>query len=135
MARGGGGIARNVGLLVLRVGASATLFLAHGWPKITHFNELADQFANPIGVGATASLVLVVFAEVFCTALVALGLLTRIFAMPIVIFFTVAVFIQHLHDPFQQKELAVVFGVMFVSILLLGPGRFSLDAWLGREGD
>jgi putative oxidoreductase len=134
MARSGG-LLRNSGLLILRVGASATLFLAHGWPKITHFNEMADQFANPIGIGATASLVLVVFAEVFCTALVALGLLTRIFAAPIVIFFTVAVFIQHLHDPFGHKELAVLYGLIFLALLFTGPGRFSLDAWLGREGE
>lgn len=134
MARSSG-LARNIGLLILRVGASVTLFLGHGWPKITHFGELADKFANPIGVGPTMSLVLVVFAEVFCTALVALGLLTRLFAVPIVIFFTVAVFIQHLHDPFRQKELAVVFGIVFFSLLLTGPGRFSLDGWLGREGD
>jgi len=54
---------RDIGLLLLRVGAGAMLFLGHGWGKITHFSERAGQFADPIHLGSGPSFTLVVFAE------------------------------------------------------------------------
>lgn len=126
----------DVGLLVLRLGAGALLFGAHGWSKITHFSERVAQFADPIHLGGPASFTLVVFAEAICTALVALGLLTRWAVIPIVIFFLVAVFIQHADDPWNRKELPLLFMIAFLPLLFTGPGRFSVDAWLAktREG-
>jgi putative oxidoreductase len=70
----------------------------------------------------------VVFAEVFCAALVMLGLLTRLAAVPIVIFLGVAFFIQHAHDPWPQRELALLYLLPFLALIGTGAGRFSLDA-------
>jgi putative oxidoreductase len=40
---------------------------------------------------------------------------------------TVAVFIRHASDPFDVKELALLYGTIAMAIVLIGPGRFSLD--------
>jgi putative oxidoreductase len=45
----------------------------------------------------------------------------------------VAAFIVHGDDPFQKKELALLFLTPFLALLLAGPGRFSLDAVIGRR--
>jgi len=122
----------SIGLLVLRVGMSALLFLKHGWPKALNFAERTQTFSDPLGVGSGMSLTLVVFAEFVCSTLVALGLLTRLACIPIIIFTLVAVFVQHAADPFAKKELAIVYGISYLALLLTGPGRFSFDALIGR---
>ena len=123
-------LASNLGLLALRLGAGGLLLYGHGWGKLMHFSERAAAFANPIGLGASASFVLVVFAEVVCAALVMIGFLTRLSTIPLIIFFTVAGFIQHAADPWAKRELAFIYAVPFLTLLLTGPGRFSLDARL-----
>ena len=123
----------DIGLLLLRVGAGAMLFWGHGWPKITHFAERAPNFADPIHLGPPASFTLVVFAEVFCSAFVAMGFRTRWAAIPLIVFFIVAGFIQHAADPWNRKALAFAFLVIFLSLLIMGPGRYSLDALIQRR--
>jgi putative oxidoreductase len=122
-----------IGLLILRVGSASLLFFAHGWPKIAHFADRAGQFSDPLHVGSTASLALVVFAEVLCSAMVAVGLLTRWAVIPILIFLLVAGFIQHGADPWARKELAFVYLVAFLPLLFTGAGRFSIDALISKR--
>src|SRR5258705_3055008 len=64
-------------LLLLRVVFGA-LLITHGWPKLMNFASLSQKFADPLHVGRAASLGMTVFAEVFCSVFVILGLLTRL---------------------------------------------------------
>lgn len=123
---------QSVGLLVLRLGVGGLLLYGHGWGKITKFAERAPKFADPIGLGSETSFALVVFAEVFCATAVMLGLATRFAAVPIVIFSLVAAFVQHGADPFDDKELALIYGVPMLALIFTGGGRYSLDAAIGR---
>lgn len=132
MSSNGKIILHSLGLLVLRVGAGGFLLYGHGWPKITHFAERAASFANPIGVGPTASLALVVFAKVFCALFVILGVATPLASIPIVIFLLVAAFIQGARAPWSDKDLALIYLVPFVTLLFTGGGRFTLDAVIRR---
>ena len=120
-----------LGQLTLRLGASGLLIYGHGWPKLTHFAQRAAHFPDPLHVGHTLSLSLVVFAEVVCAGAVALGLLTRLAVIPLLIFFGVAAFVQNGAAPFADKELALIFAVPYIGIALIGPGRFSVDAARG----
>ncbi|HET9950880.1 MAG TPA: DoxX family protein [Candidatus Eisenbacteria bacterium] len=126
-------ISKSVGLLLLRAGTGGLLLYAHGWGKITHFSERAATFADPIGLGSWWSFALVVLAEVFCSAALILGLATRLAAIPIVIFSLVAVFVQHAADPFAKKELPLLYMIPALTLLLTGPGRFSIDALFARK--
>lgn len=123
----------SFGLLVLRLGAGVPLLMSHGWGKLAGFSDRATRFADPLHVGSPSSLALVVFAEVFCSAAVVLGLFTRIAVVPWIIFFSVAFFIQHAPDPFPRKELALLYGVIALALLFLGGGRYALDGWLLRK--
>ena len=85
------------------------------------------QFADPIGMGVELSLVLAVFAEFFCAILLILGFTSRLAAIPLMITMFVAGFIVHGADPFQVKEFALLYGIVFTALLITGPGKFSLD--------
>lgn len=116
-----------LGLLVLRVGVAGIMLLSHGLGKFQKFSELASSFPDPLGVGNQLSLTLAVGAEFFCSALVILGLLTRLACVPLIITMCVAAFIIHAADPWQKQEFAIMFLIPFVVILIAGPGKFSLD--------
>jgi putative oxidoreductase len=120
-------------ILVARVVPTLLLVYGHGWSKVAHFADRAGHFSNPIGLGSEASFVLVVFAEVVCSILVALGLFARPATIPLLIFFSVAIFVQHVHDPFPKRELPMLYAVPYLVVLITGPGRFSLDALIRKR--
>jgi len=115
------------GPLILRVVAAGTMLFVHGLDKFLHFSQYVMQFPDPIGVGAKTGLMLVVFAEVVCSAFVLLGLFTRIALIPLIITMCVAFFIVHAHDPFMKKELALMYLSVFSALFLVGPGAFSVQ--------
>jgi len=121
----------SIGLLVLRLGTGGLLFYGHGLGKIMNFSTRAAAFSDPIGLGPETSMALVVFAEVFCSIALVLGLATRLAGIPIVIFSLVAVFVQHAADPFAKKELALLYLVPALTLIATGAGRFSLDHLIG----
>jgi putative oxidoreductase len=117
----------DLGILVLRAGAGGLMLWQHGWPKLVNFTDKMDTFADPIGLGSTISLSLIVLAEAVCALLVALGLWTRFTTIPLIIGMGVAAFIAHDGDPFGKKEMAVLYMIAFFAIFLTGSGRYSLD--------
>ncbi|GMV43529.1 MAG: hypothetical protein AMXMBFR64_52450 [Myxococcales bacterium] len=123
----------SAALLVLRLGSGAFMAAAHGWPKLQTYTEKVSSWADPIGIGSAPSLTLAVFAELLCAAAIALGLLTRAALVPLIVTMLVAVFVVHAEDPFQKKELGLLYLVSYVALLLAGPGRYSLDAWIGAR--
>ncbi len=120
-------------LLVLRVWLGVSMLALHGWGKVVNFGGMASKFADPFGLGPTVSLVLAIFGEVVCAALLALGLATRFAALALVVVMSVAFFMAHgakLSGP-GNGELAFVYLAGYVAIFLAGPGRFSIDRKLG----
>lgn len=127
------GNAGSIGLLVLRVWAGLIMAFSHGLGKLTSFDQRSANFADPLGVGSSFSLSLVVFAEFFCALALVLGLLTRGAVIPLIITMVVAAFVIHGDDPFGKKELALMFLGSFVTVFIAGPGKYSLDRLLTRK--
>ena len=118
------------GLLVLRVATGMTMAVAHGWPKLERLMSDAPRFADPFGIGVVPSLALATFGELVCGILIALGLGTRLAAVPFAFTMLVAMFVAHAGDPWSDKERAFLFLVPAIALMITGPGRYSLDAWI-----
>jgi putative oxidoreductase len=119
--------AASLGLGFLRIAAGLQLFWAHGLPKLLHFHEKAAHFPDPLGFGSNFSLALVIFAECFCSVPVALGVLTRLFCLPIL--FNMAMAVRaHEWSVFGKGELAWIYGLAFLAIFLGGGGSLSLQS-------
>lgn len=117
--------------LLLRVGAGS-LMIVHGLDKLMHFAEKSGKFADPFHIGMTTSLALTVFAEFFCAAFIILGLFTRLATIPLIICMAVALFYAHGGDFFGEGSAAGLFLVCFIAILFFGPGKASLDRFIGK---
>lgn len=117
----------NLAKLILRLGFGGFM-LSHGIPKLMKlFAGGAIQFPDPLGVGATTSLILTVFAEVICAALIVVGYKTKWASIPLVITMLVAAFIVHGADPWGKKEFALLYAIGYIAIGMLGAGKYSLD--------
>lgn len=118
----------DIALLILRI-VIGVFMLTHGAGKFEKLflNDEPIQFADPLGIGAVASLILVVFAEVFCSLLLILGLGTRIGAITLFINMLIIAFIVHMNDGFGRQEFALLYGLVYLTIILIGAGRYSLD--------
>ena len=124
----------DIGLLVLRVGVSLSLFLKHGWEKLTGYSTMVQHFPDPIGIGAHAGLAFALITDGICTVLIAAGLFTRVASALLIINLLTAFFLVH-HAAFftdGHVELVAVYIIVFAAILVSGPGRFSIDARLKR---
>ena len=90
---------------------------------------MSTAFPDPIGLGSKFSLIMAISAEVGCSILLIAGIAPRLAAIPLAFTMIVALFIVHSADPWNVKELAAVYLLVYVTLVLTGPGRFSLDHW------
>lgn len=110
--------------------------LVHGRATLAGFRADPMDYPDPLGLGPQLSMGLMLFAELYCALAVAGGLLTRLALLPLVFGMGTAFFVYHAGDPFSGMELAFLYLVVFSTLLITGPGRFSLDKLLfGRRKD
>jgi putative oxidoreductase len=122
----------NAAMLVLRLGLGILMLVGHGFQKITHFSLTAQHVPNLLGMGTTVNASLIIFAEFFCSLFLILGLFTRFACIPLIIAMSVALYkVNHL-DFFGQGHAAALYLTGFVAILLIGPGKVSVDGMMGK---
>jgi len=121
----------NLGMVILRI-ATGLLLASHGYAKLVKFNSLKYKFMNFMHLGSTASLSLIIFAELVCGILLILGLFTRLACIPIIIGMGVVVFIASHGQIFDSGERGLVYLAATLTILLCGPGRISVDGMMGK---
>lgn len=119
--------------LFVRVATALMMLLLHGYGKLINFSNIAPHFPNPLGLGSTLSLALVTGAEFFGAILLALGLFSRWAGFSLLFTMLVAAFIVHWPDPFKEKELAVLYALLFLLFTLTGGGKYSLDSLLKKK--
>lgn len=106
------------------------IMLPYGLGKIENFDTYTVEFFNdPIGIGMVPSLILTIFAQVICSVLIILGLQTR-FAS-IVLAFNMLIAVKfHFYDPFFDKALPLIFGALYLMLIVMGSGKYSVDYYL-----
>lgn len=139
---------RDIGLLLLRLGLG-TLFVVHGWPKISggpeHWAKIGGAVGNfgihfaPTFWGFMAAL-----SEFGGGIALILGFLMR----PACALLTVTMVVAagfHLMPPnpipagmegmfgFAMASHAIEAGIVFLSLILIGPGKYSLDRMCCRK--
>jgi putative oxidoreductase len=122
----------NIAMLLLRISFGAVLMVKHGFAKVMNFATLEHTFYNFLGFGPKFSLILVLFAEIFCSLLIVLGLFTRWACIPLIIAMLVVIFGADAGKDFLDSELAIFYLTAFTTLLFCGPGRISVDGMIGK---
>ena len=127
---------RDFGLLLLRALFGLYMAFGHGLGKITGGPE---QWA---GLGGTMEIFGLGFAPTFWgfmaavaefvgALLVAIGFLTRPAALLLVLNMSVAA-TAHITGAIDGgPEMALLYGIVFLSLLFIGPGKYSVDEIMG----
>jgi putative oxidoreductase len=123
----------SIGLAVLRV-AVAAVFINHGRQKlfVYGFAGVTGAFTQ-MGVplpGITGPFIGLL--EFFGGIALALGILTRLFALGFAFEMLVAILLVQLKRGFSGYELEFLLLASSLALFLAGPGRFSLDARFER---
>ncbi len=122
--------------LAVRVFAGAAL-VAHGYPKLFGNPQANAEFFEQAGFspGMFWS-ILVGLTETVGGLCLAAGFLTRVVAVPILIFLLTAI-TYHWQFGFYWNargiEYPVFFALVMLHIIMRGGGRYSVDAKIGRE--
>ena len=124
---------QDLPLLILRLGFGGLMFFGHGLPKMLLFPEQTGTFADPIGVGSSISLAIVVFAQAICAFAILIGIFTRYAALPLVAVLIIQAFMVNGAAAWQQKEFALLYALLFLSFFFTGAGKYSVDHLLGRK--
>lgn len=130
----------DFGLLLLRV-FLGVMMIGHGWPKMMGGTKMwtglgKTMAALGINFAPTFWGFMAMFAEVFGGFLIAIGLFFR----PTLLFLMVPTMAvaMYMHmkvkgDPFNTWSHAATLGLVFIAMIFIGPGKYSLDAKLGRR--
>ncbi|MFC6097999.1 DoxX family protein [Flavobacterium qiangtangense] len=124
----------NMMLFIVRATVSCFM-LVHGIGKWQMLMSGADtsQFPDPLGVGHSTSLGLAVFAEVVCSGLLFIGFATRLVVVPLIFTMVIAVFVVHGSQGFQERELASLYLLIYLLLLITGSGKYSIDHFIYKK--
>lgn len=128
----------NLGRLFLRLFVGIML-MQFGIRQIVHFYEMKSFFPSVIGMGSEASLVVMICIELICSVFIMFGFLTRLMTIPP---FVAMILAEHyllndyssqasyLLDWQSQGYLPIMFLGIYFFLLLVGPGKISVDYFL-----
>jgi len=118
-------------LLILRVIASVMMIINHGWNKILagqeKWNRLGTALTDFIGIDFMSVFFgfMAAFSESIGMVMVIFGIFTRPAAF-LLLFTMFVASMNHLVDG-KFPELAIMYLIVMLVLLISGPGKFSLD--------
>lgn len=125
---------RDYGLLLIRVGFGLYMFFGHGWGKISGGPEQWQELGGTMGLFGITFLpafwgFLSAIAEAVCSLLVTAGFLFRP-ALILLIGNMIVATSMHIITGNGSPEMAILYGIVWIGLLLIGPGAYSVDARL-----
>ncbi len=119
--------APDLGLLFLRVSGGLFLLWVHGLPKLLNFTAELQRIEDPFNLGAHVTLMLAIFAEMFCPLLIIAGALVRLACLPILAVLLIAMLVVHPQWTLAEGQFGWLLMIVFTSVFIAGPGRLALN--------
>ena len=117
----------HISTLFLRLSFGLTMAFSHGLPKIMNYSSMKNNFPDPIGIGNSASLILVIFAEFFCALFISLGIKVRLSTIPLIITMLIAAFVINIGDSWNKIEFPLLYVFAYLAIFINGGGKYCIS--------
>lgn len=131
---------RDFGILLLRIGVGLIFIFVHGIGKITAGPEMWTQLGGSMsnfGINFLPTFwgFMAAFTEFFVPMFLIIGFLYRPATLLLTINMIVASSVHFVKlDPWGRIAYPLMLLILFISMFLIGPGRYSIDAYLkGRK--
>ncbi|SFN38765.1 putative oxidoreductase [Chryseobacterium oleae] len=126
-------VPKDIILFVVRVFVGFAM-LSHGFPKLQMLLEGGKiEFYDFLGLGPLVTLVLTVIAEFACSILLILGLFTRISLGFLIFTMVIAAFMVHGADPFEKREMSLIYLSVYLLLMAFGAGKVSVDHMIEKR--
>lgn len=128
----------NLGRLFLRLFIGIML-IQFGVRQLSLFYELNDIFPSVLGMSNETSLIVMISVEIICSLFIMVGFLTRLMIIPPFIAMIMAEYyilaeqcsqVVNLLSWQQQGYLPIMFLGIYFFLILVGPGKISVDYFL-----
>jgi putative oxidoreductase len=123
----------HLSLLIFRVAASVELIIAHGLKKIGVGVEKAEMIPNPLHLPEGLNSVFAIGGNLFFPLLIIIGFLTRVAILPILAITLTGYFLVHWQDPVLVKDTPYIYSIIYLLLLVLGPGKYSVDYLIHKK--
>ena len=121
-------ILTNISMLIGRIFIGIAMIVLHVLPKLELlFAGKPAEFYNFFTLGARNTLILVIVLEVTCSFLLVVGLFTRGASVLLALIMLSAALFVHGPDSFEVKEVSLLYLCIYMIIIALGPGSYSVD--------
>ena len=128
----------NLGRLFLRLFVGIML-IQFGVRQLTYFHEIKSIFPSVLGMDSELSLIVLISIEIICSLFIMMGFMTRLMSVvPLVVMIVAEYYIlsdftqqaSYMLNWQQQGYLPVMFCGIYFFLLLVGPGKISIDYFL-----
>ena len=123
----------NFSILVFRILVSVELMMAHGVKKLGIGAAITEQIPNPLHLPGALNEAIATSVNLFFPVFIVFGFFTRLAALPILVVTLTSYFILHWGDSVLEKDAPFMYSAVFLLILVLGPGKYSIDYFINRR--
>lgn len=123
----------NVIMLFFRTAISLELIIVHGLKKLGINGAERENIPNPFHLNEAFNDIIAISANLLFPVFVIIGLFTRIAVLPILAVTLTGYFVVHLNDVLSTKDIPFMYSLAYLLILVLGPGRYSVDYLIDKK--
>lgn len=123
----------NICMLFFRMAVCLEIIFVHGFKKLGIGVADAEKIPNPLHLPEIFNNAFAVSANIFFPFLVMIGLCTRISTLPTLAVTLTGYFVLHWNDAALIKDTPYIYSIIFLLILVLGPGKYSFDNYIYKK--
>ena len=123
----------NATILFFRIAVSMEIIFVHGLKKLGIGAAAAEKVPNPLHLPEIFNFAFAISANIFFPFLVLIGLCTRLATLPTLAVTLTGYFVLHWNDAALVRDTPFIYSVIFLFILLMGPGKYSIDNFLFKK--
>ncbi|AIY13964.1 MULTISPECIES: DoxX family protein [Cellulophaga] len=123
----------HVALLFFRVFIALELMIVHGFKKIGIGVNSPEVVPNPLGLPENSNELIAILANLGFPIFIIVGFCTRVATLPILCVTLIGLVVVHVHDSLLIKDVPFMYSVVFLFLLVVGPGNYSIDAIIYKK--